>query len=92
MEVAARVVRGTEVSGSGAAEDDGGWGCAGSLVFGFTFDFCFAALTLALERNVLETAERGSDWSWSGMGSLGVEEDVLALLWASGLWIGCKSI
>lgn len=91
---AARVVRGTTVSG---AEDDEGC-CSGrveSRSFPFPLplglDFCFAALTLALERKALASAEAAEDESWSGNCGL-VAVDALALLVASGCWIGCKSI
>jgi hypothetical protein len=54
--VVARVVRDTIIS-RGAVEGEG-WS-AGSYSLSLALSFCFAALTLALERRALDSAEEG---------------------------------
>lgn len=74
------------MSRSGAAEGDGscGWVVNSrslSLALGFALDFCFAALTRALERNALESVASAEGGDCSGLRCVVVVE--LALLVAS---------
>jgi hypothetical protein len=74
-----RELRVVTVSGS-VVEDEGCSADSRSL----PFSFCFAALTLALERKALVSAEDAEEDGWYCSCVASRREDVLALLVASG--------